>query len=126
MANLAGYRPLVDGVLQYLALIGRCLGVTIQAIHAWSAVVAMGVFCAIAVVLAHIMAVEAGHPLFQPMDTPFNSLVLALILVGHTGTMAGHTGILDRSDPFDFVFLNQTAKGETWSADVALAAGRMA
>ncbi len=86
----------------------------------------MGIFGTIAMVMAHIMALEAGHAFLQPVDTPFDALVLALVLVGHASTVAGHAGVFNGSDFLDLVARDQATEGEIRSADVALATRGMA
>ncbi|TXT53640.1 MAG: hypothetical protein BAJATHORv1_140021, partial [Candidatus Thorarchaeota archaeon] len=98
---------------------------TVEAAHIRLAGVAMSRLGAIAVVFRHIVALEAGHTLLQPVDAALDALVLALILVGHAGAVAGHARIANRSDRFDTMAGDQAAKGEAGPADVTLAAGRV-
>jgi hypothetical protein len=105
VTDFAGQLIGVDTVFRYLALIGICLLVAFQAIDAWSALVTLGVFGAVPVVMACLVALEAGHPFLQPMDASLDALVLALVFIGHTGTVASQASVLDRRNFLDFVLL---------------------
>ena len=86
----------------------------------------MGVFGAVAVVLTHIVALKARHPFLQPVDASLDALIFTLVLIGHAGAVAGHTGVFDGSDFLQLMVRDQTAESEIRSADVALATGSVA
>jgi hypothetical protein len=86
----------------------------------------MGVFGTVAMVMVHIVAFEAGHPFLQPVDASFDAFVVALIIIGHAGAVAGYASVPYGCDFLDLVALEQTAFMIGRPADMALATGGMA
>jgi hypothetical protein len=124
VAHLAREFVAVQGMLLNLA-IGENSLVTTEA-GGLGFIVQVGTHLAIAVERIILVAGDARHSEFHPMDIAIHAVIVAAILIADARAVAHHTRIAEGSHFFDRVSRQQAAVGGVGPTDVALAAGGVA